>query len=592
MVRAAEGAYLDSLRQYAPEARVYAVSPELIGDSIGELVQQDLAQGESVSLPVALVLLVIVFGGLLAAGLPLLGALVSILIGMGVLWGLTFVLDVYSFILNVISILGLALSIDYGLLLVSRYREEVAIQLDEAGYRDGDLPAGADMKELVRRSVVRTVATAGRTVSFSALTIACSITGLLIIRSPIFKTIAVGAISVSLVAVACTITLVPAIITLLGGRLVRPSALSRVPGANRVLRAVGDSSSDHGVFSRLSHRVVAHPWIVMLVIAAVLGLMAAPIGSLRMRTNVAEYIPRDSAVRIGYDVLQNNYPALATPTISIVARTDVEGASGLVSDIGAMDDVAHVNASDLTGHEGMVLIRVLMNVDDPVGREAVDAVERIRAQDTGYRFWVGGAAAQQTDLIDSMVERAPWAALIVITAVFVLLFCMTGSLVVPLKALLINGFSLIASLGVTSWLFEHGHLGLPQTPGLQTFIVACLMAFGFGLAMDYEVFLLARINEYWEAGHDNDEAVARGLQRSGRIITSAAVIIIAVFLGFVSGEMISIKEIGVGLAIMVAADATLVRLLLVPATMTVLGHWNWWAPAQLTRLYGHFRQKV
>ena len=166
VARAAEGAYLDSLRQYAPEARVYAVSPELIGDSIGELVQQDLAQGESVSLPVALVLLVIVFGGLLAAGLPLLGALASILIGMGVLWGLTFVLDVYSFILNVISIIGLALSIDYGLLLVSRYREEVAIQLDGAGYRDGDLPAGADMKELVRRSVVRTVATAGRTVSF------------------------------------------------------------------------------------------------------------------------------------------------------------------------------------------------------------------------------------------------------------------------------------------------------------------------------------------------------------------------------------------------------------------------------------------
>ena len=169
---------------------------------------------------------------------------------------------------------------------------------------------------------------------------------------------------------------------------------------------------------------------------------------------------------------------------------------------------------------------------------------------------------------------------------------MTGSLVVPLKALIINSLSLIASLGITSWLFEHGHLGLPQTPGLQTFIVACLMAFGFGLVMDYEVFLLARITEYWEDGHDNDEAVARGLQRSGRIITSAAAIIIAVFLGFVSGEMISIKEIGVGLAIMVAVDATLVRLLLVPATMTVLGRWNWWAPGPLVRLYGHLRQKA
>ncbi|WP_231386068.1 MMPL family transporter [Propionibacterium acidifaciens] len=186
-----------------------------------------------------------------------------------------------------------------------------------------------------------------------------------------------------------------------------------------------------------------------------------------------------------------------------------------------------------------------------------------------------------------MLDRAPWSALIIVVAVLVLLFCMTGSLVVPLKALVINGFSLVASLGATAWLFEGGHLGLPRTSGLETFIVACLAAFGFGLAMDYEVFLLARISEYWRAGYDNDEAVARGLQRSGRIITSAAAIIIAVFLGFVSGEMIAIKQIGVGLAIMVAADATLVRLLLVPATMTVLGQWNWWAPKPLAGLYAY-----
>ena len=204
---------------------------------------------------------------------------------------------------------------------------------------------------------------------------------------------------------------------------------------------------------------------------------------------------------------------------------------------------------------------------------------------------MGGAAAQQTDFIDSIEQGAPWAALIIVVAVLVLLFCMTGSLVVPLKALVINGFSLVASLGATAWLFEGGHLGLPRTSGLETFIVACLAAFGFGLAMDYEVFLLARISEYWRAGYDNDEAVARGLQRSGRIITSAAAIIIAVFLGFVSGEMISIKELGVGLTIMVAADATLVRLLLVPATMTVLGQWNWWAPKPLAGLYDHFRQE-
>ena len=587
----AEGAYLDALRQHAPDANAHAVSTELIGDSIGRLVQEDLAQGESVSLPIALVLLILIFGGLLAAGLPLVNAIVSILVGMGALWCLTFVLDVHSFILNVISILGLALSIDYGLLFVSRYREELANELAESGDGGGEPPVGEAMKDLVRRCVVRTVATAGRTVSFSALTIACSIAGLFVMRSPVLRTIAAGAVVVTLLAVTCTLTLVPAVITLLGRRLVRPSALSRGPGVRRVLAAVGDSSSDDGVFSRLSRRVVAHPWAVMVVIVALLALMATPVGSLRVRSNFTEYMPANSSVRTGYDIVQDDYPALATPTISIVAQTDTTGTAGLVSDIRAMDDVTHVTAAPLPGHEDMTLISVLMDVDDPVGQQAVDAVDRIRAMTADHPFWVGGAAAQQTDFINAMLDRAPWSALIIVVAVLVLLFCMTGSLVVPLKALVINGFSLVASLGATAWLFEGGHLGLPRTPGLQTFIVACLAAFGFGLAMDYEVFLLARISEYWRAGYDNDEAVARGLQRSGRIITSAAAIIIAVFLGFVSGEMISIKELGVGLTIMVAADATLVRLLLVPATMTVLGQWNWWAPKPLAGLYDHFRQE-
>ena len=592
---AAGGPYLEALRAAAPEAAVDAVSAELIGDSIGEVVRNDLASGESVSLPIALVLLVLVFGGLLAAGLPLAGAIVAIITGMGVLWGMTFALEVHSFILNVISLIGLSLSIDYGLLVVSRYREEVAIAIAAREYEDGDyigMPTGEDMRSLVRDCVTRTVATAGRTVSFSALTIACSIAGLLVMRSPMLRTIAGGAVAVALLAVACAITLVPAIITLLGGHLVRPSLLSRVPGARRALAAVGDASADHGFFSRLSHRVVAHPWLVILAIVAILAAMAAPIGSMRMRTNVAEYIPQGSSVRTAYDTLQADYPALATPTISVVARTDAEGAAPLVNGIAQMEDVSSARASALEGHDDMVLIRVLMDVEDPVGPRVTDAVEQIRATPVGYERWVGGTAARQIDFIDSMAERAPWAIAIVVLAVFVLLLGMTGSLVVPLKALIINTFSLIASLGATSWLFEHGYLGLPQTPGMQTFIVACLVAFGFGLAMDYEVFLLARICEYWEAGHDNDDAVARGLQRSGRIITSAAAIIIAVFLGFVSGDMISIKEIGVGLAIMVAADATLVRLLLVPATMTVLGRWNWWAPAPVRRVYERLRQRA
>ena len=213
----------------------------------------------------------------------------------------------------------------------------------------------------------------------------------------------------------------------------------------------------------------------------------------------------------------------------------------------------------------------------------------IREIETPYESWVGGATALQLDFNDSLRSHALAVAGLVIAATFVLLFLMTGSLVVPLKALIVNTLSLAASLGVLVWGFQDGHLGgllgFEATGGIESVILTLVVAFGFGLAMDYEVFLLARIKEHWDATHDNDESVVRGLQQSGRIITSAAVTIIAVFGGFVAGELVMIKEIGVALAVAVLIDATLVRMLLVPATMTLLGRWNWWAPGPLRRLH-------
>lgn len=578
--------YLDGLHEQFPGAEAYQVSTRAIGDSIIDLVQKDLIRGESVGLPVALVLLVIVFGGLLAAGLPLVGALTSIGVGMGGLWLLTHVMGIDSFILNVISIIGLALSIDYGLLVVSRYREELAERLD------ADAAVAADRHrthQLVRQCVARSIETAGRTVSFSALTIAFSIGGLLVMRSSILKTIALGGIIVTVIAVLSAVTLIPAIITLLGSHMVRPSVLARVPGLRGLVRAVGDASSDTGAFHKLAHRVIAHPWIIMVVVSAILALMASPIGTLRLRTAFTDYMPANSMIRTGYDTLQSQYPAMATPSITLIAEAPPERTGALVSQIEDLAHVTRVSPGALADKPGLTRIDVRVDASDQVGPEVSDMVRTLRGEDPGYRIWVGGAAASQIDFNHSLAQGAPWSALIIVVSVLVLLFLMTGSLIVPLKALLINSLSLVASLGVTAWLFEGGHLGLPQVNGLETFIVACMLAFGFGLAMDYEVFLLARIKEYWEAGHDNNEAVARGLQRSGRIITSAAAIIIAVFLGFVSGEMLAIKELGVALAIMVATDATLVRLLLVPSTMTVLGHWNWWAPRPLRKVYERFQ---
>lgn len=566
--------YGDALRAEFPEARVSSVSQNTIASSILDQVRHDLIIGEVVGLPVAAVLMVVVFGGLLSALMPLVAALAAISVGMGALWATTFLTDIDSFILNVVSIIGVALSIDYGLLVVSRFREEASALVDgEAGDED------------VRAAVARAVSTAGRTVTFSAVTIACALSGLLVMRTHILRIIGMGGAIVTLLALLAALTLVPAMLTLVGARLLRPTPLTRVPLLGRLMAAIGDSSSDRGFFSLLARWVNRRPWWVMAATAVLLVVMALPLGGLTLRNNFADYIPQGTSTRTAFDALQDDYPALAVPSIEAVVDVAPAEAAPVVEKVGAISGVATVRPTELAGDPSKTVLDIHVDSEDQAGPAVTDAVSALRGLDVGHEMWVGGNAAMQEDFTHSLVQDSPRALAVVVVAVMVLLFLMTGSLLVPLKALVINSLSLLASLGVTTLLFEHGFLGLPKTAGLETFIVACMVAFGFGLAMDYEVFLLARIKEYWDRGLDNDQAVEHGLQRSGRIITSAAAIIIAVFIGFATGQMLAIKEIGVALAIMVATDATITRLLLVPATMTLLGRWNWWAPAPLRRLY-------
>ncbi|WP_418606773.1 MMPL family transporter [Georgenia sp. SUBG003] len=393
-----------------------------------------------------------------------------------------------------------------------------------------------------------------------------------------------------LLAVACAVTLVPATLVLLGDRMRRPSVLSRVPGLRVLVRGLGDVAPAEGVFSRLARRVHAHPWLVLLGSLAVLVLLASPVTGLAMRSSTTDLLPRDSDQRDYISVLAENYPGSRTPELTVVADAGPAEVGGLAEEISAVDGVEMVGEPGASGEH--TVLPVFLDVTDAAGEEATDAVEQVRAIDPGYETWVTGQAAVQLDFNDSLVAGLPLAGAVVVLAIFVLLFLMTGSVLVPLKALVVNLLSLAASLGVTVWIFQQGHLTglLDFTPvaGLEAYVVAIAVAFGFGLAMDYEVFLLARIKEYWDAGHDNDAAVERGLQRSGRIITSAALIMVAVFAGFVTGELIVIKQAGVALAVIVLVDATLVRMLLVPATMTLLGRWNWWAPAPMRRLYERF----
>jgi RND superfamily putative drug exporter len=579
----------DELRVAAPAAEGIVSSSSLITKAVTDQVSEDLKTGELVALPVSLLVMVVVFGGFLVAGLPLAGALASVAGGLGVLLGFTFVMDVDSSVVNVVTVLGLGLSIDYGLLIVSRFREEL---------RDGVAAAPPERRDrrrrhdpVIRAALARTMTTAGRTVAFSAVTVAISIGGLLVMRPEILRSIGAAGVAVVVLAVLTAATLVPALLVLLGRRILDTPLLARVPGLRGVLHRFGQVAPHDGVFSRLAARVQRRPWLVLAGSVAVLAVLASPVLSLQLRNTTTELVPVTSDQRTFLEKQDADYPVVATPDVLVVAGASAaEVDRWAAAEVAGLPDVASVSPARSVGE--VTVLGVQPETDDPGGPVASDVVRAVRGLDPAFPTWVTGQAAGQIDFVDALLEGLPWAAGIVVTATLVLLFLMTGSVLVPLKALVINLVSLTASLGVTAWIFQQGNLedvlGFTSVGGLESYVVAVVLAFGFGLAMDYEVFLLSRIQELYEGGMTNDEAVRYGLQRSGRVITSAALIIVVVFLGFVAGELLVIKEVGVALAVTVIVDATLVRMLLVPATMTLLADRNWWAPPFLRRMHDRY----
>ncbi|WP_308121768.1 MMPL family transporter [Actinotalea ferrariae] len=576
-----------TLDDVAPGATGQVGGTSLIVEAITGQVERDLATGEAVALPIALVVMVLVFGGFMSAAMPMAGALASIAGGLGAVYLLSHWLDMDSSVVNVVTLLGLGLSIDYGLLIVSRFREELHAAPPPDGTTGGRRRRGDPG---VERALRRTMQTAGRTVAFSALTVAIAILGLVVFEPAILRAFGSAGVAVILVAVATALSLVPALLALAGRRLARPGLISRVPGLRAVLARTGDVVSEEGVFSRLAARVQRRPWWVLAGSLVVLGFLAAPAAHMELRNSTVELLPRGSDQRDYVETIADQYPASAAPAVRVVAEGSLEEVAAWAEELADLPDVESVDPPAPVGP--YVVVGVRPDTDDAGGPVARAVVHDARALDAPFPVWVTGPAANQIDFTQALVDRAPWAAGIVVLATFVLLFLMTGSVVIPIKALLTNALSLGAALGVLVWVFQDGNLAdlLQFTPtgGIETYVVALIIAFGFGLAMDYEVFLLSRIKELWDAGHTNDDAVRLGLQRSGRIITSAALIIIVVFAGFVVGKLLVIKEVGFSLAVAVLIDATLVRMLLVPATMTLLGRYNWWAPAPMRRLQKRF----
>ena len=566
----------DDLRDAFPGAVAEVGSSALLVDSIIATSENDLQRGEAVALPIALVVMFVVFGGLLAAGMPLVGAIVSILGGLGALFGFTYLLDVNTTVVNVVTAVGLGLSIDYGLLIVSRFREEYRLAPD-----DGDRS-----REHRLSAIRRTAGTAGRTVVFSGTTFAIAGLGLLFFEPDIVKAIGLGALSVTVISIASALTLLPALLALAGERLVRPGLLTRLPGVGRALTRFGDVAPDEGLFSKLTRRLQRHPALVTLGAFAVLLVLAAPALSLRLANTAVDAIPRSSEQYGFVTTLTEEFPQAAAPRVAIVTETE-EDARAWADDVARLDHVESLGEPAPAGDAWQVRVAV----EEKTGSAVVRA---IRADPPEFPHWVTGTDARAVDFSESLAGGIPLAVLVIGFGTVLLLFLMTGSLVIPLKALLASALSLGASIGLLVWGFQDGAFaGLmgfdPGTVyGVDTLVVLLTLVFGFGLAMDYEMFILSRVKEQRDAGAGDEEAIALGLQHSGRIITSAALIIIVVFAGFATGDLMIIKQLGVALAFAVLLDATLVRCLLVPAFMTWQRRIMWWAPRWMSRLYARF----
>ena len=621
-----------------PGATAHVGSSALINESITRQAAHDLGVGTLVALPVALLIMLLVFGGLVAATMPLLGAIASLGAGLGALLALSHLLDVHVTVVNVATCLGLGLAIDYGLLMVSRFRDEL-VQHARTTLPDGDVAAGPSplaptpvasfapapllasvgpdgsvtLRDVVprvagapeeppvapppaarprpalaevRTAVVRTVETAGRTVAFSALTIAVCVAGLVTFSIPTLRAMGVAGVAIVVVALLASLTLVPAVLVLVGHRVVGAPGPRRPRWLGAVLRRTADTTTDDGAFSRLAVRVQRRPWWVLGGAVAVLLVLAAPVLGATLRTSGIELLPTSSPQRVFLSTLTTQYPSTVAPQVKVVAQTDTAHATALATTIGALPGVEAVSAPSSVGTNYVIGVHV--TGADPGGATATAVVERVRGLSPGFPTWTVGQASTQLDTSAALRSGAVWAVLVVVLATVAVLFAMTGSLVVPLQALVTNTLSLAAALGLLTWVFQDparaGWFGAASTGGIETSVMTVVVAFAFGLAMDYEVFLLARIVELRDEGVPLDVAIGRGLQRSGRIITSAAAVIVVVFAGFAFGQILVIKQVGFALAVAVLIDATIVRMLLVPAIMTLLGRWNWWAPRALRDL--------
>jgi uncharacterized membrane protein YdfJ with MMPL/SSD domain len=578
-----------------PGAAVAGVTPYLVGQptiwaGMQEISKKDLSQAEMSGFPIVALILLVVFGSLAAAALPLALGFVSVFVTGALIYFISLHMTTSVFVTNMASMIGIGVAIDYSLFILARYREEREAGLDK------------------REARARSLSTSGLAVTFSGLAVVISLAGLWMVDNQALRSMALGAMTVVAVSILTATTLLPALIAMLGDRVlpggivgrverfVQRTLLRRKP-AERAAASPGPSRFWIG----WTRRVMARPWTAICSVSAVLLFLAIPLLSLETGTQALSQFPKGSDVRVGNELASAQLGGGTDPVLIVAGfgakptASDRAAVAGFVTELESTPGISAVAPPAFEG--GDVLIQATPSAPSE-SDAAIGLVERLRdsvvpgtALSRAAEVNVGGETARARD-VREQISGSMWKIVLFVLALsFLVLMVMLRSLLIPLKAVLMNLLSIGAAFGVLVAIFQwgwiDGFLGFESQGALDTINVPLIFAIVFGLSMDYEVFLMSRIRERYMRHGDNERAVSEGLSSSARTISSAALIMTAVFAVFVLTGVPSIKEIGLGCAVAIALDATLVRLILVPAAMKLLGDWNWWMPAWLDRVLPH-----
>ena len=558
---------VDKVNESQPGFEVLTAGNASINHTANEISESDLQTGEMVGVPIALLILLLVFGAVLAAGVPLVLAIVAIVIATGVTAVIGQAFELNLLVVNFITMIGLAVGIDYTLFIVHRYREELSKGLDK------------------HESIAKAGATASRAVLFSGGTVVVGLLGMMIVPSNIYRSLATGAVVVAVISVVAALTLLPAILSVMGDKI---NAL-KLPFVGK------GEEGDGGFWGATARTVMRYPVVAVIVTVSLLVAAAIPFFSINDGLPGVSTFPSDSEPYRAYAILAEDFSAgLISPAEIVIDAPDVNDASvqagaGRLTASLSEDPMFSEVTTEVNEAGDLEIISALIAAD-PFSSPAYDAIARLRDQYVPAAFegvdanvLVGGQSATADDLFATLDLYTPIVFAFVLGLSFLLLLVVFRSIVVPIKALAMNLLSVGATYGILVLVFQEGVgnelLGFRQTDEIAAWLPLFLFAVLFGLSMDYHVFLLSRIREHFDITGDNTESVAYGVRNTAGIITGAAAIMVAVFSGFAMGQMVDLQQSGFGLALAVFLDATLIRTVLVPASMALLGKWNWYLPS-------------